>query len=188
MSRPKKSNYQESETDKASLAVGLAQKNFFDKTIKPKIVEGTANAFRDEDSLIAMGEDRAAADTMQGLTMNPNRQAVQSINNQANLVMAGSDQLLQGATQGYTGALSDQVSGVKAGAGIANQTVSGLAQASKISTTDTLNLAKADYTRSAGMIKGVQKLGTSLGDAYTTAQGFNKGKKPDDPDRVGIFG
>jgi hypothetical protein len=71
--------------------------------------------------------------------------------------MAGSDQLLQGATQGYTGALSDQVSGVKAGAGIANQTVSGLAQASKISTTDTLNLAKADYTRSAGMIKVYKK-------------------------------
>ena len=187
MSKPKKSDYQASETDKASAAVGLAQKNFFDKAIKPRIVEGTANAFRDEDSLIAMGEGRADADTKQALTMNPNRQAVQSINNQANLVMAGSDQLLQGATQGYTGALSDQVSGVKAGAGIANQTVSGLAQASKISTTDTLNLAKADYTRSAGMIKGLQKVGTGLGSAYQTMQGYNKGVVNDD-DKVSIFG
>lgn len=186
MSKPKQSDYKASEADKANASVGLAQKNFFNKEILPQIKAGADRAFTEQEGIIGMAEGTANADFIQALTNNPNRNAVMAVDMQADLTSAGIDQLLQGTTQGLAASTNEQVGMVKAGAGINNQTTSALADVSKIATTDTLNLAKAKYARTSGMIGAVQKVGTGLGDAYQTMKGYNMGQ--DEDDKINIWG
>ena len=187
MSKPKKSDYEASEVEKTNASVGLAQKDFFNKEVLPQIVAKTDQSFTEQEGIIGMAEGTANADFAQALTSNPNRNAVMSVDMQADLTSAGIDQILQGTTQGLAASTNEQVGLVKAGAGINNQTTSALANISKIATTDTLNLAKAKYTRASGGIAAVQKVGTKLGDAYQTMKGYNMGQD-DDADKIDIFG
>lgn len=185
MSKPSKSDYEASEVDKTNASVGLAQKNFFNSEILPEIKAGADRAFTEQEGIIGMAEGTANADFIQALTDNPNRNAVKSIDMQADLTSAGIDQLLQGTTQGLAASTNEQVGMVKAGAGINNQTTSALADVSKISTTDTLNLAKAKYARTSGMIGGA----TTLGKAYAGAKTFQKGfNQSNDGQSIDIFG
>lgn len=186
MSKPKQSDYQASEVDIANASVGLAQKNFFNNTILPEIVKKTDQSFEEEEGIIGLAEGTANADFAQALTNNPNRNAVMAVDMQADLTSAGIDQILQGTSQGMAASMNEQVGMVKAGAGINNQTTSALANVAKIATTDTLNLAKAKYARTSGMIGATKTVGTGLGDAYTTAKGYNMGVGDDD--QINIWG
>ena len=163
MSKPKKSDYKASEAEKVNAAVAKADKAFFRENYLPKQKEFVERSFVEQDTLIAQGEGRAQADTMQALTSNPNRRAVSAVDTQADLASAASAQQLQGTTQGLLGARSDQVAGIKSANQMASMTASGLSQASKIATTDTLNRAKAKNIRTAGLIKGATTLGVQMG-------------------------
>ena len=110
---------------------------------------------------------------MQALS-NPNREAVMSVDRQADLASAASAQQLQGIKQGMVGARSDQVGVLKQANQMQSTTMSGLAQAAKIATTDTLQRAQAKQTQSLGIIKGLTNLGK--GAAYSA--GFEKGQNP----------
>lgn len=184
MSKPKQSDYKASEVEKTNASVGLAQKNFFNAEILPAIVDKTEQAFTEQEGIIGMAEGTANADFAQALTNNPNRNAVMAVDMQADLTSAGIDQLLQGTTQGLAASTNEQVGMVKAGAGINNQTTSALADVSKIATTDTLNLAKAKYARTSGLISA----GTTLGKAYGEAKVFEKGFENSGGGDIDIWG
>ena len=126
---------------------------------------------------MSVGEGRAQADTMQALTMNPNRQAVAAVDSQADLAAAAAAQQLQGTSQGLAGSRQDQVAGIKSANQMASQTAAGLSTASKIATTDTLNRAKAKQIRRAGMIGAATKLGVQAGNnggQYRAAKQYNE--------------
>ncbi len=187
MSKPKKSDYKASEAEKVNAAVAKADKAFFRENYLPKQKEFVERSFVEQDTLIAQGEGRAQADTMQALTSNPNRRAVSAVDTQADLASAASAQQLQGTTQGLLGARSDQVAGIKSANKMAAQTSAGLSQAAKIATTDTLNRAKAKQIRSAGNIKAFTTLGVQAGknvSQYRAAKAYNEGRKEEDQIQV----
>tara|TARA_X000001382_G_scaffold106142_1_gene81483 strand:- start:507 stop:1133 length:627 start_codon:yes stop_codon:yes gene_type:complete len=167
MSKPKSSDYKESEVDKVNAAVAMADKKYFRENYLPKQKEFLERSFKQESGLMSMGEGRAQADTMQALTQNPNRRAVGAVDAQADLASAASAQQLQGTAQGLVGARSDQVAGIKSANQMASQTAAGLSQASKIATTDTLNRAKAKQTRNSALIGAATKLGVQAGKNYS---------------------
>jgi len=178
VSKPKKSDYKASEAEKVNAAVAKADKAFFRENYLPKQKEFVERSFVEQDTLIAQGEGRAQADTMQALTSNPNRRAVSAVDTQADLASAASAQQLQGTTQGLLGSRSDQVAGIKSANQMAAQTAAGLSQAAKIATTDTLSRAKAKQIRTAGNIKAFGTLGQQVGknvSQYRAAQAYNKG-------------
>lgn len=173
LSKPKKSQYQASEADKQNQEISMAQKNFYRQNYLPKLKERMQAAFDQEEGVVSMAQGRAQADTMQALS-NPNREAVMSVDRQADLASAASAQQLQGIKQGMVGARSDQVGVLKQANQMQSTTMSGLAQAAKIATTDTLQRAQAKQTQSLGIIKGLTNLGK--GAAYSA--GFEKGQNP----------
>lgn len=161
----------------------MADKKFFKENYLPKQKEFVERSFKEQDTLMDLGEGRAQADTMQALTQNPNRRAVARVDSEADLASAASAQQLQGTAQGLTGARSDQVAGIKSANQMASQTAAGLSQASKIATTDTLNRARAKQIRSAGNLKAFTTLGTQVGQnvgQYRAAQAYNAAN-PDNP-------
>ena len=179
MSKPKSSDYKESEVDKVNSAVAMADKKYFRENYLPKQKEFIERSFKEESGLMSMGEGRAQADTMQALTQNPNRRAVGAVDAQADLASAASAQQLQGTSQGLLGARSDQVAGIKSANQMASQTAAGLSQASKIATTDTLNRAAAKQTRTSALIGATTKLGVQAGanySQYRAAEITNKGE------------
>ncbi len=181
MSKPKAADYKASEVEKVNAAVAKADKAFFRQNYLPKQKEFVERSFTEQDTLIAQGEGRAQADTMQALTSNPNRRAVSAVDTQADLASAASAQQLQGTTQGLLGSRSDQVAGIKSANQMAAQTAAGLSQASKIATTDTLSRARAKQIRSAGNIKAFGTLAGQVGknvSQYRAAQAYNK-RNPD---------
>lgn len=188
MSKPKSSDYKESEVDKVNAAVSVADKKYFRENYLPKQIEFIERSFNQESGLMSMGEGRAGADTMQALTMNPNRRAVAAVDSQADLAAAAGAQQLQGTAQGLMGARSDQIAGIKSANQMAGQTAAGLSQASKIATTDTLNLAAAKQIRNSGNISAFRTLGVQAGQNYSqyrAAEAINKGEEgKDNPDLV----
>ena len=188
MSKPKSSDYKESEVDKVNAAVAIADKQYFRENYLPKQKEFLERSFNQESGLMSVGEGRAGADTMQALTMNPNRRAVAAVDAQADLAAAAGAQQLQGTYQGLIGARSDQIAGIKSANQMAGQTAAGLSQASKIATTDTLNLAQAKQIRSAGNISAFKTLGVQAGQNYSqyrAAETINASElKKDEPDLV----
>lgn len=187
MGKPKKSDYQASEVEKINASIALADKKFFKENYLPKQKEFAERSFKEQETLMSLGEGRAQADTMQALTQNPNRRAVASVDSEADLASAASAQQLQGTAQGLTGARSDQIAGIKSANQMAAQTASGLSQASKIATTDTLNQARAKQIRTSGNIKAFTTLGTQAGEnfqQYRAAKAYNETVA--DPDKINI--
>ncbi len=166
MSKPKSSQYKASPVEKINAAIAMQDKKRFREKFSPVLQEYVKGAFKDEGSLQAVAEGRAQADTMQVLTDRPTLRAVQSVDSQADLAAAASAQQLQAATQGLTAARSDQVTGIKMANQMATQTASGLSQASKIATTETLAKAKAKQTRTSGLIKAGTILGKQMGSNF----------------------
>tara|TARA_B100001564_G_scaffold51939_1_gene38852 strand:- start:213 stop:872 length:660 start_codon:yes stop_codon:yes gene_type:complete len=188
MSKPKQSEYKASEAEKANAAVAMADKKYFRENYLPKQREFIERSFNEEAGLMSMGEGRAQADTMQALTSNPNRRAVAAVDAQADLAAAAGAQQLQGTAQGLMGARSDQISGIKSANQMASQTASGLSQASKIATTDTLNRAKAKQIRRAGLIKAGTTLGVQAGknfSQYRAAESLNAEETRKNTDKDG---
>ena len=171
MSKPKQSDYKASPSEKANASVALAQKNYFDDVYLPRQIQMTENAFQDEDTLIETAEGRANADTMQTLTSNPNRNAVASVNTEADLASALSGMVAQGTDQGYIGARGDQVGSIKAANKMMSDTQTGLSRIAKIEGNRELSIAQANLNKSLGFMKGA----TNLGKGAAYGLGYYKG-------------
>ena len=166
MGKPSSSDYEASEQEKVGAAIAAADKDFFKEEYLPKTIEFVQNSFNEEGALINKAEGVASADTMIALTSNPNRNAVMSVDAEADLASAGTDQILQGTTAGTVGARSDQIAGIKMANNMAATTSAGLSQSSKLAVSDTLNRVKAKNIRVAGNMKAGTTIGKVMGSNF----------------------
>ena len=165
MSKPDKPK--QSEGDKTSVGISIANKQHFRKEYLPKIVKRTATGLAEEDTLMDTAEGKANADVYQSLGDRPIANPTSNLNLYADLSSAAVDQVAQGTYQGLVGARSDQVSGLKSVKGLENKTASGFSQLARIETVDSLNKLKNKSARASGIFKGATKLGVAVGDYIT---------------------
>lgn len=177
MSKPKKSEYKESEADQISTAVSLADKKFFREAYLPKLKE--MRDISETEDISAVAEGRAQADTMQALTDRPTLAATRAVDTSADIASAAGAQLLQAANQGAQGQRKDQLGVLKSARGLQSTATSGLANAAKIATTETLARAKAKGTRTNAIFKAGNKLAGVFGQNLSDANAYESNPDTD---------
>ena len=179
MSKPKKSQYKESEADQTSTAVSLADKKFYREAYLPKLKEKRDRS--ETDDIAGVAEGRAQADTMQALTARPTLAATRSVDTSADIASAAGAQLLQAANQGAQGQRQDQLGVLKSARGLQSTATAGLANAAKIATTETLARAKEKGTRTSAIFNAGNRLAGAFGQNLSDANAYES--SPDtDPD------
>lgn len=169
-SGPKKQDYEASEAEKASASVAMAEYQYFKQRYDPLLQQ-----MRDKSMTEDIGSNlrgRANADTMQALTSQPSYQATQSTTATGDMAQAYQGQLgvaNQSAKQ-IQNTMRTNVLGTARGQAADAQT--GMAQASRLATSEALSRAKAKQTvamakhQAAGQIagallmQGAQNMGT----------------------------
>lgn len=159
--KPKRSDYQASETEKASAEVGKMQRERFKRLYDPLLREMRDQSMSDDPTRQLRG--RANADTMQALTSNLQFRNTQQLDRTGDIAQATLGQLGQAGAQGkqIENQLRTNV------VGIANQqgadAASGLAQAARMQTSEQLNRARArQQVRSARAGAAAQLAGATL--------------------------
>jgi len=140
--RPKKQDYEPSEAEKASAAVARAEKLFFNENYAPKLREmrDTARNFNFRDSV----RGRANADVMQALTGQASFRGASDVSRMGDTSQAISGQL-QKADEAATDVRNTMSTGVLGTArGQAAEAQTGMAQASRLATSDALTRARAN--------------------------------------------
>ena len=169
-SGPKKQDYEASESERASASVAMAEYQYFKQRYDPLLQQ-----MRDQSMTEDIGSNlrgRANADTMQALTSQPTYGATQSTTATGDLAQAYQGQLgvaNQSAKQVQNN-MRTNVLGTARGQAADAQT--GMAQASRLATSEALSRAKAKQTvamskqQAAGQIagallmQGAQNMGT----------------------------
>lgn len=169
-SGPKKQDYEASESERASASVAMAEYQYFKQRYDPLLQQ-----MRDQSMTEDIGSNlrgRANADTMQALTSQPTYGATQSTTATGDLAQAYQGQLgvaNQSAKQ-VQNTMRTNVLGTARGQAADAQT--GMAQASRLATSEALSRAKAKQTvamskqQAAGQIagallmQGAQNMGT----------------------------
>lgn len=159
-SKPKKQDYKASEEEKVSAAVALAEYKDFKQKYDPLLQQMKAKSQSDDFKSTLRG--RANADTMQALTSNPNYQNTQN-------VTAGSDtaQALQGQlgiantrAKDIQNTMGTNVLGTARGQAADAQT--GMAQASRLGTSEALTRAKAKQDVAQAKLNAAVQIGSSV--------------------------
>ena len=162
MSKPDKPK--QSEADKTSVGISIANKNHFRKEYLPKLKEKIATGFAEEDTLMDTAEGRANADVYQALGDKPIPNPTSNLNLYADLSSAAVDQVAQGTYQGQVQSKSNQVGALKSVKGLENNTAKGFSQLARIETVDSLNKLKNKSARASGIFKGATTLGKAGGE------------------------
>lgn len=141
-SKPKKSEYQPTDEEKASASVAKAQYDFFKANYDPLLRE-MRDQSQSEDNRRAL-RGRGNADTMQALTSNPTFRGAQDVSAVGDLSQALGGQL--GIADASAKKIQNQMATNVLGTarGQASDAQSGMAQASRLATSDALNRAKAN--------------------------------------------
>ena len=140
-SKPKKSEYQATDEEKAAAAVAKANYDFFKANYAPLLRE-MRDQSRSEDNRRAL-RGRASADTMQALTSQPTFQQTQNVSRAGDLSQALGGQL--GVANASAKQIQNQMATNVLGTarGQAADAQSGMAQASRLATSEALNRARA---------------------------------------------
>ena len=170
MSKPDKPK--QSETDKTSVGISVANKEFFRNNYLPKLKEKVSTAFQEEDSMMDTAEGRANADVYQSLGVLPMIEPTRNLNLYADLSSAAVDNVAQGTYQALVGSRGDQVGGIKSVKGIENRTGAAMSQLAKIETAESLQKLKNESSRASGILKGGATLGKAGAELYRTNQLF----------------
>ena len=177
-SKPKSQDYQASGAEKASASVAMAEYQNFKKKYDPLLQEMRDKSLTEDVTTSLRG--RANADTMQALTTQPNYQSTQSNTGAGDMAQAVQGQLGIANTSGkdIQNKMQTNVLGVARGQAADAQT--GMAQASRLATSQALTRAAANQTvaqakfSAMGQIAGaaVGKFGESKaggsGDGYAS--------------------
>ena len=141
-SKPKKSEYQATPEEKASASVAKAQYDFFKQNYTPLLREMRDQSRSDDNRRALRG--RGNADTMQALTSNPTFRGAQDVSAVGDLSQALGGQL--GIADASAKKIQNQMATNVLGTarGQASDAQSGMAQASRLATSDALNRAKAN--------------------------------------------
>jgi hypothetical protein len=167
-SKPKQQDYQASGAEKASASVAMAEYKNFKKKYDPLLQEMRDKSLTEDVTSGLRG--RANADTMQALTSQPSYQNTQSNTATGDMAQAYQGQLGIANTSGKDIQNKMQTNVLGTARGQAADAQTGMAQASRLGTSQALTRAKANQTvRSAkasaiGQIAGaaVSKYGESI--------------------------
>ena len=178
--RPKQEDYKPSEAEKASAAVARAEKLFFNENYAPKLREmrDTARNFNFRDSV----RGRANADVMQALTSQASFRGASDVSRMGDTSQAISGQL-QKADEAATGIRNTMSTGVLGTArGQAAEAQSGMAQASRLATSEALTRARANQQVSAAKFDAAAGMALAAGmrgyDAYKDTDKFAEVQGP----------
>jgi len=142
-SSPKQSEYQASDAEKASASVAMAEYKYFKERYDPLLQEMRDKSMQEDPSQTLRA--RANADTMQTLS-GPSYQQTQSVGSAGDMSQALSGQLGIANTSGkkIQNQMRTNVLGTARGQAADSQT--GMAQASRMATSDALSRAQANQT------------------------------------------
>lgn len=140
--KPKAQNYKPSESDKANAAVALAEYNRFKEKYDPLLVQMRDKSMSDDPTKTLRG--RANADTMQALTEGTNFQQTQNLNAGADMSAGLQGQLGVANQSGANVQNQMQTNVLGTARGQAADAQKGMANASRLATSEALARAKAN--------------------------------------------
>ncbi len=161
-SKPKASNYKPSEADKVNAAVAVAEYNFFKENYDPLLQQMRDRSLTDDATTTLRA--RSNADTMQALTgEGPSLQETQRIDAAPQMAQGLQGQLSQASASGLgiQNQMQSNVLGIARKQGADAQT--GMANASRLATSEALARAKADQTVSQAKFNAGVQIGSALG-------------------------
>jgi len=194
-SSPKKQDYQASASEKASANVALQQYKKFKRVYDP-LLQNMRDESKSEDSTKKL-RGRANADTMQALTSAPSyaNTQVSDIASDQSKALQGQLGIASASGKDIQNQMKTNVLGTATGQAADAQ--SGMAQASRLATSDALTRAQAKQTKrsarnsalgeiaGATMILGAEKglfgkgdFGRFISSMYGAPQPYQKAKKP----------
>ena len=167
-SKPKAQDYKPPESEKASASVALAEYKQFKEKYDP-LLQGMRDQSKSDDPRNIL-RGRANADTMQALTSTPSYRATQANDLTSDMSQALIGQLGQANEKGLgiQNQMKTNVLGVARGQ--AGDAQSGMAQASRLATSEALTRAKAKQDVRAAKTKAI---GEIAGSALSAASGNN---------------
>ena len=162
-SKPKKEEYKASESEKMSAAVAMAEYNDFKKNYDPLLREMRDQSKSDDPQNLLRG--RANADTMQALTSDMSYGQTQANNLSSDMSQAYQAQLGQANATGKNiqNKMASNVLGTARGQAADAQT--GMAQASRLATSQALTKAKANQDVRQAKLNAAVELGTKAATA-----------------------
>ncbi len=155
-SKPKQQDYQASGAEKASAAVAMAEYQNFKKKYDPLLQE-MRDKSRTEDVTTSL-RGRANADTMQALTSQPTYQSTQSNTRTGDMAQAYQGQLGIANTSGKDIQNKMQTNVLGTARGQAADAQTGMAQASRLGTSQALTRAKANQTVASAKIGAMSQI------------------------------
>ena len=160
-SKPKKQDYQPSEDERVSAAVALAEYKDFKKKYDPLLQQMRDKSLTDDVSTTLRG--RANADTMQALTSNSSYRQTQANDLSSDMSKAYQAQLGQANVQAtdVQNKMRSNVLGTARGQAADAQT--GMAQASRLGTSEALNRAKAKQQVAEAKFNAAVQVGSAMG-------------------------
>lgn len=181
-SKPKKSDYQASEAEKTSAGVAKAERDYFKQKYDPLLQNMRDQSFSDDNR--RQLRSRANADTMQALTKGTTFADTQATERSGLAANALTGQM--GIAEKSAGKIKNTMqTGVLGTArGQAADAQSGMAQASRLATSDALNKAKNNNLVRGAKMKAIGKIAKAGMSAYgekfgadETGQGGSKSGK-----------
>jgi len=163
-SKPKKSDYQASEAEKASAGVAKAERDYFKQKYDPLLQNMRDQSFSDDNR--RQLRSRANADTMQALTKGTTFADTQATERAGLAANALTGQM--GIAEKSAGKIKNTMqTGVLGTArGQAADAQSGMAQASRLATSDALNRAKNNNLVRGAKMKAIGKIAKAGMSAY----------------------
>jgi len=181
-SGPKKSDYKPSEAERASASVAMAEYQYFKANYDPLLQQMRDKSMTEDIGSTLRG--RANADTMQALTTNTSYDQTQRGTSTGDLAQAYQGQLgvaNRNAKQ-IQNTMRTNVLGTARGQAADAQT--GMAQASRLATSEALERAKAKSDVAAAKLKAASQIGTAFilqgGENMEQGKGFFGRKKTEE--------
>jgi hypothetical protein len=167
-SKPKKSEYKPTEAEKTSAAVAMAEYKTFKKKYDPLLQKMRDQSKSDDPQKILRG--RANADTMQALTENQTYRGTQANDLSSDMSKAYLGQMGQATAQGLGIQNQAKTNVLGIARKQAGDAQSGMAQASRLATSEALTRAKAKQDVRAAKAAAI---GEIAGSAMSAASGNN---------------
>jgi len=158
--KPKAQDYKPSESDKASASVAMAEYQFFKQKYDPLLQQMRDKSLSDDTTRTLRA--RAGADTMQALTSEPTFQQTQNIGSAGDLAQAYTGQLGLASEQGKKIQNQAQTNVLGISRKQAADAQSGMAQASRLDTSQALARAQAKQDVAQAKFNAAVKLGTTF--------------------------
>lgn len=178
-SGPKQQDYQASAAEQASASVAMAEYNYFKQKYDPLLQQMRDKSMTEDVSTTLRG--RANADTMQALTSQPTYQQTQSTTATGDTAQAIQGQLGVANASGKKIGNTMRTSVLGTARGQAADATTGMAQASRLATSEALERARGNQLAASAKLGAAAQIGTAMilqgGENMEEEKGFFGGTK-----------